>query len=773
MSRPYGLLRRYRGTHSRHQRESQRMSILDGYIRVSQVGGREGERFISPGSQRDAITAYAHTHGHTIGQMFEELDQSGARRDRPLLLAALARQERGEASVLCVAKLDRFGRSLVDGLAAIERVTAAGGSFVSVADDLDFSSTTGRLVLRLMLSLGEWELDRVRANWADAQHRAVARGVFMQELAPLGYRRTRSGRLAVDAATAPLARELFRRRLDGATPTQLARWLTEQGIPTPRGGKGWCYSSVASIIGRRTYLGEVAHGPHCNPAAHTPLVDPATWQAAQLAAARGPGPRRKEDALLRGLVRCSGCGRLMHTRSDEQQRLLYICPRQSSAGTCPRPVSVADSVIEPYVEAVLWGQVTGSGRRHRAALGKAERAAARATQQLAAYRDHPTLLNTLGLERFAAGLAVRRTREERALLAVAHERATAREAEPGAEQLRREWPRMDLTAKRRVIAAHLDCVFVLPGHQADRLWAVPTGRAPADLPPAGARLMTSLRAFEPSAEQVRALPATGTLDWTRRKVSVALGPFMADRQEWPRFQELQAAGLALAYANALRHQTVRSWCDHFAVKAPVAFRPMPLWSEERVERELRAALAGWDRWPTMAQFAEMGLGELRKAVRLHGGAHRWAARLGLPMGRQQRQNRQRWSGQDIEQAVRQLAAGQSHFPPCKQFEAAGLTGLYGTINRMGIRRELADELGLTLPPGRHYRRPDKWTDERVAKELERFFAGRDRYPTQPEWNAAGLAGLHQTLLRRVGGHDAIAQRYGLPRGRAPRAEVRG
>jgi hypothetical protein len=32
---------------------------LDGYVRVSRVGGREGESFISPEVQRDRIAAYA------------------------------------------------------------------------------------------------------------------------------------------------------------------------------------------------------------------------------------------------------------------------------------------------------------------------------------------------------------------------------------------------------------------------------------------------------------------------------------------------------------------------------------------------------------------------------------------------------------------------------------------------------------------------------------------------------------------------------------------
>jgi Resolvase, N terminal domain len=161
------------------------------------VAGRSGERFISPGVQREQIAGWVGARGYLLGEVFEELDESGARGDRPLLEEAVSRVERGDSQGIVVAKIDRFGRSLMNGLAAIERVTDAGGIFASVQDGLDLSTDTGRLVLRIMLSMGEWELDRVRANWAVACGRAIARGVHVGTV-PFGYRRRDDGRLLVD-----------------------------------------------------------------------------------------------------------------------------------------------------------------------------------------------------------------------------------------------------------------------------------------------------------------------------------------------------------------------------------------------------------------------------------------------------------------------------------------------------------------------------------------------------------------------------------------------
>jgi hypothetical protein len=52
---------------------------FDGYVRVSQVRGREGPTFISPSVQRERIAAWLTAHGHHLGELFEELDQSAKR----------------------------------------------------------------------------------------------------------------------------------------------------------------------------------------------------------------------------------------------------------------------------------------------------------------------------------------------------------------------------------------------------------------------------------------------------------------------------------------------------------------------------------------------------------------------------------------------------------------------------------------------------------------------------------------------------------------------
>jgi hypothetical protein len=85
-------------------------TTADGYIRVSRRAGRERESFISPEVQRKKIADWAALHDVEVVNWWEEIDQFGAKLERPLFQQALARCEAGETGGIIVARLDRFAR---------------------------------------------------------------------------------------------------------------------------------------------------------------------------------------------------------------------------------------------------------------------------------------------------------------------------------------------------------------------------------------------------------------------------------------------------------------------------------------------------------------------------------------------------------------------------------------------------------------------------------------------------------------------------------------
>ena len=97
----------------------------------------------------------------------------GAKDSRPELnrLMADAKQRRFDA--VCVWKLDRFGRSLRHLVNALADLESLGLSFISLKDNLDLSTPSGRLMFQIIGAMAEFERaliqERVRAGLRNAK----------------------------------------------------------------------------------------------------------------------------------------------------------------------------------------------------------------------------------------------------------------------------------------------------------------------------------------------------------------------------------------------------------------------------------------------------------------------------------------------------------------------------------------------------------------------------------------------------------------------------
>jgi DNA invertase Pin-like site-specific DNA recombinase len=98
---------------------------------------------------------------------------SGAKDSRPELnrLMADAKQRRFDA--VCVWKLDRFGRSLRHLVNALADLESLGVSFISIKDNLDLSTPSGRLMFQIIGAMAEFERsliqERVKAGLRNAR----------------------------------------------------------------------------------------------------------------------------------------------------------------------------------------------------------------------------------------------------------------------------------------------------------------------------------------------------------------------------------------------------------------------------------------------------------------------------------------------------------------------------------------------------------------------------------------------------------------------------
>ena len=118
---------------------------IDGYIRVSRVGDRGGESYISPEIQRLALESWARERDVELVMHEPEENVSGGTMDRPVFNRLMGRIRRGESGGLVVYKLDRFARTLVGGLTTLNELTELLALFASATEPLfDFTTADGR-----------------------------------------------------------------------------------------------------------------------------------------------------------------------------------------------------------------------------------------------------------------------------------------------------------------------------------------------------------------------------------------------------------------------------------------------------------------------------------------------------------------------------------------------------------------------------------------------------------------------------------------------------
>jgi site-specific DNA recombinase len=343
---------------STKRRTSVRRAV--GVVRVSRVGDRDGESFVSPSEQAERIRTACERDELQLVATLEEPNVSGGAplERRPGLLRAVEMVEANEVDVIVVAYFDRLVRSLAVQREVVERVERAGGAIVAVDVGEVRSDTASHWLSSTMLGMvAEYHRRVTGERTREAKRRAVERGVPPFPNIPPGYRRADGDRLERHPEEASVVSEAFRRRANGATVMDVREYLRHNGIERS-------YHGVQALLASRIVLGELRFGDFVNPTAHPAIVDRDVWAAVQrMRSTRGR--RAKSERLLArlGVLRCATCGARMVIGSSDQngtRHYFYRCP---PVGDCPRRVTIsadiAEEVVVERVRELLTG-VTGS-----------------------------------------------------------------------------------------------------------------------------------------------------------------------------------------------------------------------------------------------------------------------------------------------------------------------------------------------------------------------------------------------------------------------------
>jgi DNA invertase Pin-like site-specific DNA recombinase len=201
----------------------------------------QAEHGASLAAQTATLTAEAERRGWDVEIIREEGKSAATVANRPKLVDALDRLDRGEADILLAVRLDRVSRSVVDFAAMMQRAERKGWALTFTATAIDTTDASGRFTAHVMIAAAEFERALISARTREGMAQRKAEG-WAGGRAP--------GRI-VDSGFLPTYRRVLAMHAAGDSLNAIARTLNAEGVTTAK-GKTWHASTVRAIMTSET-----------------------------------------------------------------------------------------------------------------------------------------------------------------------------------------------------------------------------------------------------------------------------------------------------------------------------------------------------------------------------------------------------------------------------------------------------------------------------------------------------------------------------------------
>ncbi|MFA5814267.1 MAG: recombinase family protein [Bacteroidales bacterium] len=124
-------------------------------------------------NQNIRLVEYAKNKGLEY-HLFEEVEST--RKTRPVKQLMIEKARAGEYDTIIVYKLDRFARSSKELILIISELTNKGIGFISLTENLDFTTASGKLHFHILTAFAEFERELIRERTREGIRRAKLKG---------------------------------------------------------------------------------------------------------------------------------------------------------------------------------------------------------------------------------------------------------------------------------------------------------------------------------------------------------------------------------------------------------------------------------------------------------------------------------------------------------------------------------------------------------------------------------------------------------------------
>lgn len=333
--------------------------------------------------QREELINYAkYALGIDKYEVFEDAGYSAKNTDRPAFQQMMARLRTGEFTHLCVWKIDRISRNLLDFAEMYSEMKKLGITFVSKNEQFDTSNAMGEAMLKIILVFAELERNMTSERVTAVMLSRAANGQWNGGRVPYGYDYDKdTTTFTINESEAAVINLIYDTYEANQSLLFVARTLNEKGI-LPRSGSPWNPTTISTMLKNPFYTGVYRYNYHDETKSngntsnkhlkkkddwvlveehHPAIVSPERQQRVLGILENNRRSNRKSAKkyvrknihIFAGLLYCGYCGSQMQStidreRADGYRPSIYACSRKRRYDDCENKY-ISDIVVAPFV----------------------------------------------------------------------------------------------------------------------------------------------------------------------------------------------------------------------------------------------------------------------------------------------------------------------------------------------------------------------------------------------------------------------------------------
>ena len=322
------------------------------YIRVST--DEQAKHGFSLAEQKHDLEQYARAHHYNVVMVYAD-EGSSARKSinrRKGLQRLLDDVRAGQIDIILLKCLDRWFRNVRDFYKVQDVLDQHGVNWECTQEDYNTTTTNGRLMLNLKLSIAQNESDQTSDRIKYVHQGMLRKHEELSGTHPYGYE-IKDKHLVVVEKERPVVEFIFQQILSGYSTNSISRKVREEFGEVMSNTKVW------GILRNATYKGTRYNIPGYCPA----IIPPVEFDRAQEILSRNKRPASRGRVILfSGKIICPCCGNrliakhMVRNKNGTEKSLRYMCNNYYTRGLphdhpegCAFGGTVSESVIERYL----------------------------------------------------------------------------------------------------------------------------------------------------------------------------------------------------------------------------------------------------------------------------------------------------------------------------------------------------------------------------------------------------------------------------------------